>query len=256
MLLPVLLFFSWAGPSVGPASGTLVVVGGGRLGPEITERFVALAGGKDARVVVIPTAAEDGAPVDPNDSFLGKAGVHDLAVLHTRDRTVADSDAFVAPLKRATAVWIPGGRQWRLADAYLGTRTEKELHALLARGGVIGGTSAGATIQGSYLVRGAVEGNTIMMSPGHEQGFGFLRGVAIDQHLLKRKREKDMLQVIEKHPQLLGIGIDEGTAIVVRGDEFEVIGASKVAIYDNATTYRFLDAGDRFNLKTRQKLAP
>ena len=94
-----------------------------------------------------------------------------------------------------------------------------------------------------------------MMSPGHEQGFGFLRGVAIDQHLLKRKREKDMQQVIEKYPQLLGIGIDESTAIVRAGDQFEVIGVSKVAIYVNATTYWFLDPGERFNLRTRQKIA-
>jgi len=254
MLLPVLLFLSLAAPSVGPANGTLIVVGGGQLGAEIVDRFIQLAGGKGASVVIIPTAGEDRAPMDANDSFLSKAGVKELTVLHTRDRKVADSGEFVAPLRRATAVWFTGGRQWRLADAYLGTRTEKALHQLLERGGVIGGTSAGATIQGSYLVRGAVEGNAVMMSPGHEQGFGFLRGVAIDQHLIKRGREKDLLQVIEKHPELLGIGIDESTAIVVRGDEFEVIGASKVAIYDNPTTFEFLHAGERFNLKARKKV--
>ena len=149
-------------------------------------------------------------------------------------------------------MWFPGGRQWRLVDAYLGTRTQRELEAVLARGGVIGGTSAGATIQGSYLVRGAREGNTIMMAPGYEVGFGYLKNVAVDQHLLARKREKDMLQVVEKHPELLGIGIDEGTAIVVQGDQFEVIGASKVAIYENGKPYFFLSPGDRFDLAIRQ----
>jgi cyanophycinase len=160
-------------------------------------------------------------------------------------------------LNTARAVWFTGGRQWRLVDSYLGTKTEAALRTLLDRGGVIGGTSAGATIQGSYLVRGAREGNTIMMAPGYEQGFGYLRDVAVDQHLIKRKRENDLIAVIDKHPELLGIGIDESTAIVVRGDLFEVIGESKVAIYDHAYRgnggYYWLAAGDRFDLKKRRK---
>jgi cyanophycinase len=154
-----------------------------------------------------------------------------------------------------------GGRQWRLADAYLNTRTQKELFALLKRDGVIGGTSAGATIIGSYMVRGAVESNKVMMSPGHEISFGFLRNSAIDQHLLAQHREKDLLQVIDRHPELLGIGIDESTAVVVRGDRFEVIGKSKVAIYDpkykaaaGGERYYFLNGGDRFDLKKRAKI--
>jgi cyanophycinase len=253
MLFPVLLLLGFAAPTVGPAHGTLVVVGGGQLGAEIVDKFISLAGGKDAHVVVIPTAGEDNAPIHPDDSFLLKAGVKHLTILHTRDPKVADSEAFVAPLKSAQAVWIVGGRQWRLADAYLGTRTEKELWGVLERGGVIGGSSAGATIQGSYLVRGAVEGNAVMMSPGHEKGFGFLRGVAVDQHLITRHREKDMLPVIEKHPDLLGIGLDESTAIVVTGDQFEVIGKSKVAIYDNPKNFYWLNPGDRFDLKQRRR---
>ena len=97
---------------------------------------------------------------------------------------MADTEAFAAPLKTARGVWFAGGRQWRLVDAYMGTRTQREIEAVLARGGVVGGCSAGATIQGSYLVRGAREGNQIMMAKGYEEGFGYLRGVAIDQHLL------------------------------------------------------------------------
>src|SRR2546425_254934 len=156
-------------------------------------------------------------------------------------------------------VWFEGGRQWRLVDSYLNTRTERELYALLGRGGVIGGSSAGATIQGSYLVRGAREGNTVMMAKGYEQGLGFLRGVAVDQHLLARHRENDLLQVIAAHPHLLGIGLDESTAIVVQGDTAKVIGASKVAIYDrnyqagaDGKSYYFLSSGDTFHLKNRR----
>ena len=119
-----------------------------------------------------------------------------VTVLHTRDRAVADTEAFVAPLKTARGVWFGGGRQWRLVDAYMGTRTQREIEGVLARGGVVGGSSAGATIQGSYLVRGAREGNHIMMAKGYEEGFGYLRGVAIDQHLLVRGRQDDL---VERH---------------------------------------------------------
>jgi cyanophycinase len=184
-------------------------------------------------------------------------GATSLTVLHTRDHKVADSESFVAPLRSARGVWFPGGRQWRLADSYLGTRTERELRAVLDRGGVIGGTSAGATIQGSYLARGDTRNNTIMMGD-HEVGFGYLRNVAIDQHLLRRNRQFDLIPVIEKHPQLLGIGIDESTAIVVRGDTAEVIGPSYVAVFDNhrimgpGGRFYFLQNGDRLNLNTRE----
>ncbi len=245
---------------VGPARGALVVAGGGRLEPLIWEEFVELAGGPDARIVVIPGASE--AETFPADwgglEPLRRSGALNITVLHTRDRERADDEQFVAPLRMATGVWIPGGRQWRLTDAYLDTRTHAELHALLARGGVIGGTSAGASVQATYMVRGAPDGNHIMMAEGHEQGFGFLRDVAVDQHLLTRGRERDLLQVIAAHPQLLGIGIDESTAIVVHGDTARVIGRSKVAIYDardpEGRELYFLEPGTRFDLAARRVL--
>ena len=212
-------------------------------------------------MVFIPTA-EEGTPHEkPEDTFLARAGVKHVTILHTRDRGEADSEAFVAPLRAARAVWFEGGRQWRLVDSYLNTRTGSEFFRLLARGGVIGGSSAGATIQGSYLVRGAREGNTVMMAPGYETGLGFLRLSAIDQHVITRHREGDLGPVIEKHPELLGIGIDESTAIVVHGNTFEVIGKSKVFIHDakrppgpDGKRFYALSAGDRFDLKKRKKL--
>jgi cyanophycinase len=243
-----------SGATVGPSKGSLVIVGGGKVGPKIIERFVALAGGPDASFVVFPTAGEDNQinPDETKKKFSERFGVKNVTVLHTRDRAIADSADFVTPLQSASGVWFEGGRQWRLADAYLGTRTEREVKEVLTRGGVIAGTSAGATIIGSYLVRGAPEGNTTMMSPGHEQGFGLVRNTAIDQHLITRHREKDLVAVIETHPGLLGIGIDESTAIVVQGDRFDVIGESKVAIYDGQThdglKYYFLSSGDTYDL--------
>jgi cyanophycinase len=244
---------------VGPANGSLVVVGGGLRDLSILEEFVELAGGPDAPIVVIPTAGGR----DEYDQYctclrqLREVGATNLTVLHTKDRGEADSDEFVEPLKEARGVWFSGGRQWRLADSYLGTKVHDELWGVLERGGVIGGSSAGATIQGSYLARGDTETNTVMMGD-HEEGLGFLRDVAIDQHLLKRNRQFDLIEVIEAHPELLGIGLDENTAIVVRGDSFRVIGASYVAIYDHGHrldsggVFYLLAPGDRYEMQKRE----
>jgi cyanophycinase len=249
-----------AGSSVGPDQGSLVIVGGGAVGPEIVARFVELAGGPESEFVVIPTASESD-PVDldrARQRFVRTFGARKVTVLHTRDRAEADTEAFVAPLRTARGVWYDGGRQWRLVDSYFNTRTQREIEAVLARGGVIGGSSAGATIQGSYLVRGAREGNHIMMAKGYEQGFGYLKNVAIDQHILPRHRENDLVAVIEAHPELLGLGIDEATAVVVQGDRFEVIGKSVVGIYDgqdhDGKRYYFLNTGDQFDLKERRRV--
>ena len=249
--------------TLGPPNGSLVIVGGGGMLKVIFDRFFEAAGGRDAKIVVVPTAGSD-ADYDESTSsvkMFKRAGATNVHLLHTHDPKVADSDEFVAVLSDAKAVWFGGGRQWRLADAYLGTKTEAAFHDVLKRCGVIGGSSAGATIQASYLVRGAPEGNHIMMAPGHERGFGYIRNCAIDQHLLARKRENDMLPVIRKHPHLLGIGIDESTALFVRGNTAEVIGKSKVLFYDIALEktvgkkfYTTLGPGERYDLKTRRKL--
>jgi cyanophycinase len=244
---------------VGPAKGSLVIVGGALRDQSIIERFLDLAGGPDVPIVVIPTAGEG----DDYDQYwrglrqFKAAGATNLTVLHTRDRDEAETEEFVAVIKEARGVWFGGGRQWRLADSYLNTRTHEELWALLDRGGVIGGSSAGATIQGSYLARGDTETNTIMMGD-HEEGLAFVKDVAIDQHLLMRNRQFDLVEIIEAHPHLLGIGIDENTAIVVQGDRFQVMGQGYVAIYDydsrldSGGLFYFLAPGDRFDLATRE----
>jgi cyanophycinase len=231
--------------------------------PAILRRFLDLAGGPDAAIVVIPTAGG----ASEYDQFYGglrawrAQGATNLTVLHTNDRSEANSDAFVQAIREASGVWFPGGRQWRIADSYLDTQTEQELQNLLDRGGVIGGSSAGATILGSYLARGDTRDNQIMMGD-HVEGFGFLTNSAIDQHLLQRNRQFDLIEVIQAHPDLLGIGLDENTAIVVTGNQFEVIGQRYVAIYDSERMigdhgfFYFLSAGDRFNLETREAQRP
>ncbi len=248
---------------VGPERGSLVVVGGNLHDTTIVDRFIELAGGPDAPIVVIPTAGGEATydALYPGLQQFRDRGARNLTVLHTYDPKVADTEAFVAPLRKATGVFFPGGRQWRLADAYLGTLTQDALQGVLDRGGVIGGTSAGATILGSFLVRGDTRGNTIMMGD-HQKGFGFLKDVAVDQHLLRRNRQFDLIPVIEAHPELLGIGLDENTAIVVQRDQFEVMGQGYVAIYDPHTMvhdrgrFYFLAPGDRFDLARRVAARP
>jgi len=245
-------------PTVGPAKGWLVIQGGGNVTNETAERFVTLAGGPNVNFVVIPTADEREFNPDQYRAQMARAfdvDVENVTVLHTRDRVRANSSGFAEPLRRASGVWIGGGRPYRLADAYLGTAVEREIKALLARGGVVGGGSAGATIQGSFLVRGAPsDDNSIMVSPGHTVGFGLLPHSAIDQHVNVRGRERDLDPVIAEHPDLLGLGIDPDAAIVVHGDSFFVVGG-QVAIHDGKThdgkPYYFLSSGQSYNLKSR-----
>jgi cyanophycinase len=250
-------------PQVGPERGSLVIVGGAMRSPDIYRRFIQLAGGPDAHIVLVPTAGGD----EEYDEFYQglnawrDAGARNLTVLHTTDPAVADTDEFIAPLKTAGGLFFFGGRQWRLVDSYGGTKSEEAFRSVLERGGVIGGSSAGASIQGSFLVRGDTRTNTVMMGD-HQRGFGYLRNVGIDQHVLRRNRQFDMIEVIEAHPELLGIGLDEDTAIIVQGDQFEVLGASYALIYDNESItgrdgkFYFLAPGDRFNLATREASRP
>jgi cyanophycinase len=244
----------------GPDKGTLVIVGGNMQDPAIVKRFIDLAGGPDAPIVIIPTAGEADDDYDNYWSGLKQwreAGAKNLTVIHTRDRKVADSDAFVKPIRAARGVFFGGGRQWRLADSYLNTLTHKELNALLARGGVIGGSSAGASILTSFMVRGDTKSNEKMIGD-HTVGLGFLRNAAVDQHLLRRNRQFDMLEVIDKYPDMLCIGLDEDTAIVIEGDEFSVIGRSYAVIYNTKAVagasgrFYFMGAGDRFDMKERK----
>jgi len=141
--------------------------------------------------------------------------------LHTRDPKLADTEA----------VWFNGGRQWNIVDSYANTLAYREFHKVLERGGVIGGSSAGATIQAEHLVRGDNSGPNVVMTaePNHQEGFKFLRNTAIDQHINARNRWDDLIPVIRKFPKLLGIGLSEGTAIIVKGETFEVMGKWKVA---------------------------
>lgn len=270
--------------TTGPEKGSLIIVGGNMSHPDIYAKFKQLAGGDSAKIVIIMSAASDDLLNDT--SYINHTkrrftshGFSNINLLHTRDTAEANSEEFIGSIKQATGIWFIGGRQWRLVDAYAGTKTYNEFMNVLNRGGVIGGSSAGASIQGSFLVRGDTKTNTIMMGD-HQQGFSFVKNMAIDQHLLAMNRQYDIFEILDTHPELLGIGLDENTGIVVQGNEFEVIGEHYVAIYDGtmfqeirdkedwskvryeqkplpigSEKFYFLKKGDRYNLKERKVIS-
>lgn len=258
-----------AAPEYGPVKGTLVIIGGNMSDNfGVPQKFIQLAGGPAKKFVIIPTnngnKDRDGKPVEYKEETVlapwKKRGLTNVVMLHTWDPKIADTAEFVKPLLDADAVWFDGGRQWNAVDSYMNTRALTEFWNVLNRGGVIAGSSAGATIQSDYLVRGDTSGPDVMMTaePNHQKGFAFLKHSAIDQHINTRNRWDDLIPVIKKYPEYLGIGLSEDTAIVVTGDKFEVIGRWKVTVHDNTRAYQpwekpyfVLSAGDVYNMKTR-----
>ncbi|MEM7144638.1 MAG: cyanophycinase [Verrucomicrobiota bacterium] len=266
------------GVAFGPAKGALVIVGGGDREMRLHfGRFMELAGGEDAKVVIVPTAGSTSEKYDYDGKrrrFVGMGLVREdqVKTVHTHNRVVADSEEFVRAIREADGVWFAGGRQWRLVDAYGGTLAEEAFHGVLERGGVIGGSSAGATIQGSFLVRGDTSGPKVLTGD-HQRGFGFLRNSAIDQHLFARGREFDLIKILLDEDgkmdasivreDLLGIGVDEDTALVVQGDLFEVTGKvdGAVVVYDprkwtdtmpNEARMEVLGPGSRYDFGKRE----
>ncbi len=258
--------------TTGPESGTLLIIGGNAKDTFFLPIFKNLAGGDQAEIVIIPTArSEESLSNDPDFSILisrfEKYNFKKITIMHTRNPKEANSPEFVESLKTATGIWFQGGRQWRLADSYLNTLTHLEIYGILHRGGVVAGTSAGATIQGSYLARGDTKANTIMMGD-HEEGLSLIKNIAIDQHLLARNRHFDMFEIINNKKELLGIGLDENTGIIVQGNNFEVVGDHYIAIYDGTRwsaerdtvikldngrkEFYFLKSGDKYDMLNRK----
>ncbi|KAH7345878.1 hypothetical protein BKA66DRAFT_517161 [Pyrenochaeta sp. MPI-SDFR-AT-0127] len=252
---------------IGPENGHLVIVGGNLQSDSIWQRIIALAGGPDAPIVVIPTAG--GEPTYdanfPAAVSFRRLGAKNVTVLHTYDPAVADTDEFIAPILEAKGIFFGGGRQWRLVDAYAETKTEQAFQAVLDRGGVISGSSAGASIQGSFLARGDTASNQLLIGD-HTVGFGYLKNTAIDQHVLVRNRHFDLFDILREYPDLLGVAIDEDTALIVNKNEAEVFGSTYALIYDGGFWSRegsdlknppkerfyFLRPGDKYDLGARK----
>ncbi len=238
------------------SGGTLMIAGGGELPDRVQRQFVEMAGGEKAKLVIIPG-------VYVEDSFVkmyfdewnscGPASVH---VLNASSAEEANKPEFAAPLDEATGVWLGGGQQTWLTSCYQGTLMERKIRAVLERKGVVGGTSAGAAVMSDVMITGGRK------KPEVGTGFGFLPGVVIDQHFIKRNRFSRLRQVVEAHPNLVGIGIDENAALIVSLSDrrVRVVGDSYIVVClpeKIGSQYRvevdFYNPGDEFQLSEAGK---
>ncbi len=222
---------------VAPRQGSVFLVGGGKLPEAVRRRFLELAGGRKARLVIIPSASARPDAAERSFAYWKTADVACVRVLHTARRSDAEGPQVVGLLRDATAVWISGGDQCRLTGLYGGTAVERELANLLRRGGVVGGTSAGASAVCAVMMAGA--GRT-------DKGFGLISHAIVDQHFSNRGRLPRLLGVLHRHPGQTGIGIDEETAVIIYGRDAAVLGNATVTVAtsDFVRVYR---AGSHFS---------
>jgi cyanophycinase len=210
--------------------GSLLIVGGGNVTSEMWEVFISKAGGKNARIVILPTAEPEPQSESRLVERFKRMGVQQVTVLPQRDHDSVNSPEFLEVIDSATGIWFGGGRQWRFVDAYEFSQALAAMRRCLERGGIIGGSSAGASIQGELLIRGAPVGNQIMVQNGYRRGFAFFPGVGIDQHFAQRNRFADLEKTIREFPEILGIGVDEATGLLVEKNRGQVYGRGDVYI--------------------------
>ena len=239
-----------AGLSIDPARprpmGSLIIVGGGPRPPEIMRRFVELAGGARARILVMPmataSAEESGPTVAAEMRSLGAAASQSVNL--TREQALSDTSPRI--FDGYTGIWFLGGDQNRVTAVLSGTPAERAIRERYELGAVIGGTSAGAAIMTTPMISGderrpggsrpdttdnwmTIDRDDVVTVPG----LSLLPGAIVDQHFLRRKRHNRLISLVLEHPHLVGAGIDESTALEVRPDgTWRVLGNSVVVIYD------------------------
>jgi cyanophycinase len=263
------------------ASGHLLIIGGGKRPPEVISTFVSLAGGEHARIVIIPAASASPLDVALYQRWqFEKAGAGQVAFI-LFNRASADADSNLSVIENATGIFFSGGDQRRLTEAMLSTRLLDKVRQRFKEGAVVGGTSAGAAVMSEIMITGTELRNPdsthtfASIQKGNIEttaGFGFIKDAIIDQHFIQRKRHNRLISLVLEHPDLVGIGIDEETAILVFPDHTcKVIGRRTVMIYDptgikditvdSSDNFAFsnmrvhvLKAGQRFDLKTKNVL--
>ncbi len=231
-----------------PPRGSLLIVGGGPIPDAILERFVALAGGAgDARIAILPTASEhadSGVEIAADFQKLGAAA--ERIVL---SREQADTEEAAKRLDGVTGIWFGGGDQSRLTAVLSRTRVESAIRERFRAGAVVGGTSAGAAVMSTPMLTGeerrpggdrppAKDSSDAYMTIERDnvvtaEGLGLLPGAIVDQHFVRRRRNNRLLSVVLEHPELVGVGIDESTALEVGPDGvWRVLGESVAVVFD------------------------
>jgi cyanophycinase len=246
--------------------GKLIIIGGGSIPDSLFSFFANYMGGKDQPIVYIPTATTDEEYIQKGEHLIkfSSRGFTNLSTIHTRNKKEADDPKNIALMRNAKGLYFGGGDQQLIADAYAGTKLYDEFIALLDRGGVIMGTSAGATIMGSLMVGGDAR-DDISKKYAFNPAFSFMTNTALDQHVLARNRQFDLIPVIEHYPGTLGIGMDESTAIIVEAGQFKVWGISYAMLYDPKDwaeqkkkwgavlkPFKMMASGSSFNFVTRE----
>lgn len=226
-------------PTEAATSRTLLIVGGAedkRGRSVILRRFVRLAGGRRSRIVVIPTASsyDEEAYQTYADVFRRLRAGDDLRCVNPADRRAAHEPTVVADLDAATGIFLTGGNQLKLSQHIVGTPVHDAITRAYRRGAVIGGTSAGASIMSRFMISMGEEGLTPRQRSSQlSSGLGLLDGVVVDQHFDQRARYGRLLSVVAGSPDLLGMGIDENTAVeVVNERRVHVLGAGAVFVID------------------------
>lgn len=255
----------------------LVVIGGAedKMGrARVLRRFVRLAGGRAARIVVLPTASSvPDEMVAMYRQVLTRLGAESVTAIAPTNRLQCDDPALSEPFDGATGVFITGGNQLKLSQVVGGTPVSQAVHAAYERGCVVAGTSAGASIMSSHMISMGDEGVTPRQRSSQlSAGFGLLKDVVVDQHFDQRGRYGRLLSLVAQSPALLGMGIDEDTAaLITDGTSLEVLGAGGVFLVDashalcdahearqgaallvSGAVIHALPSGARFDLQTRR----
>ncbi|MER3436033.1 MAG: cyanophycinase [Leptolyngbya sp. ERB_1_1] len=227
---------------MGSDRGALVIIGGAedREGEcTVLREFVRLAGGMKAHIAVMTAATR--MPKEVGDDYINifkRLGAESVEVVHTDRRDDSMREDSLRTIEQATGVFFTGGDQSRIVDFIKGTPLDQAIHKQHQQGAVIGGTSAGAAMMpDEMIVGGASVSNPSVDAVSMGPGMGFLPGIVVDQHFAQRGRLGRLLAALVLQPAVLGLGIDEDTGIVVKGDEFQVIGQGAVTVVDesNAT---------------------
>lgn len=238
VLLGLLVNFYWAN-----AQGKLFIIGGGKRPPEMVQRMILESGvDKNGYVMILPFASEE----QDSSIFYAKrqfanAGISNLAGLICKKGEILSKEK-IDSIANAAFIYIPGGDQVKFMEIVAGNEIEKAIHLCYKNGGTVGGTSAGAAVMSKKMITGvelkykettedteksgfqSIEKDNIEIAVG----LGFLNNAIIDQHFIKRKRQNRLISVAIENPNVLCVGVDEATAILVKNGVAEVVGDSQV----------------------------
>ncbi|WP_133976462.1 cyanophycinase [Kribbella voronezhensis] len=223
----------------GGGPGALFAIGGAedKLKKRmVLQEFVEAAGGSKARIVVVPTASALGPDVvDVYSALFAALGAASVVGVRPENREDADDPAFIEPVTEATGIFMTGGNQLKLSGVVTGTAFGRAVTEAHARGAAVGGTSAGASILAEHMIAFGRSGATPRQRMSQlAGGLGLVQGAIVDQHFAQRNRYGRLLSLVAQSPGLLGIGVDEDTAAVVRGSHLEVVGRGAVTIFDGS----------------------